>query len=133
MSDVNRERRKARLGRHRRVRKKVYGTAERPRLAVYRSLNHIYAQIIDDDAARTIVSASSLKAEPAPERTEDEGGKKSRRDSIKMRRARTVGKQIAEAALEKGIKTVAFDRGGYLYHGRVAELAEAARKTGLEF
>ncbi len=110
------------------------GSAVKPRLAVYRSLNHIYAQIIDDDAGRTLVCASSLKFQFPPE--EEAGGgnkKKGKAESIKMRRSREVGRTIAEAALAKGIKKVAFDRGGFLYHGRVAALAEAARKNGLEF
>jgi len=130
-----REKRIARKRRHLRVRKKVWGTAERPRLNIFRSLNHIYAQIIDDDAGRTLVSASSLKMNVSGPKVDEEGekGKKKKPEGIKMLRARAVGKAIAEAALEKGIKKVTFDRGGYLYHGRVAALAEAARKAGLEF
>jgi large subunit ribosomal protein L18 len=158
--DVNREKRRARVRRHERVREKVRGTAEQPRLCVFRSLNHIYAQIIDDGTGRTLAYASSLKAElppaepqgaqeaqtaqPAekagkPEKGEKgekgKGGKKKapRPMSLKMRRSVAVGKAIAEAALQKGIKSVAFDRGGYLYHGRVAALARAAREGGLEF
>ncbi len=124
----------ARRGRHRRVRQKMHGSAVKPRLAVYRSLNHIYAQIIDDDAGRTLVYASSLKLQFSPE-AETGGGnkKKGKAESIKMRRSREVGRAVAQAALAKGIKKVAFDRGGFLYHGRVAALAEAARKNGLEF
>ena len=148
--DINRENRRGRMRRHERVRDKVRGTAERPRLCVFRSLNHIYAQIIDDDARRTLAFASSLKLEfppvvaqaaPAdkPEKAEKgdkgKGGKKGaqRPASLKMRRSAAVGKAIAASALEKGIKAVAFDRGGYLYHGRVAALAQAAREGGLEF
>jgi len=157
--DINREKRRARIRRHERVRDKVRGTAERPRLCVFRSLNHIHAQIIDDVTGRTLASASSLKLEfppveapaspeaPAqqaekpgkPEKGEKgdkgKGGKKGaqRPMSLKMRRSVAVGKAIAAAALEKGIKAVAFDRGGYLYHGRVAALAKAAREGGLEF
>jgi large subunit ribosomal protein L18 len=143
--DKNREKREARRSRHSRVRRKVFGTAETPRLCVYRSLNHIYAQIIDDNAGRTIASSSSLKlelppvqAEAKPE-AETEGKKKGkdkgkkRPEGIKMRRSRAVGKAIAEAATKAGIKKVTFDRGGYLYHGRVAALGEEARKAGLEF
>jgi len=140
------------MRRHERVRNKVHGTAARPRLCVFRSLNHIYAQIVDDDSGRTLAAASSLKLAlpPAAEATpaaadkpdkpekgekgkEGKGGKKARPLSAKMRRSVAVGKAIAEVALAKGIKAVAFDRGGYLYHGRVAALAKAARDGGLEF
>jgi len=112
----------ARLRRHVRVRKKVYGTAERPRLNVYRSLKNIYAQVIDDEAGRTLVAASSLDKEL---KDLGYGGNK--------QAAREVGKLIAKKAIENGIKQVVFDRGGYLYHGRVLELAEGAREGGLEF
>ena len=111
----------ARLARHARVRKKVSGTAEVPRLCVYRSLKNIYAQIIDDTTGRTLVSTSSLDAELK----ENYGGNKEA--------AKAVGEAVAKKAVEKGIKTVVFDRGGYVYHGRVAELAEGARQGGLEF
>ncbi|MGB9668188.1 MAG: 50S ribosomal protein L18 [Thermosulfidibacteraceae bacterium] len=108
--------------RHLRIRKKIFGTPERPRLVVYRSLKHIYAQIIDDTIGHTLVSASSLDKEfPKDKRGSNKEG------------ARIVGEMIAKRALEKGIKKVVFDRGGYKYHGRVKELAEAARKVGLEF
>jgi large subunit ribosomal protein L18 len=138
VSDAHREKRNARLARHRRVRKSLHGTAERPRLSVYRSLNHIYAQLIDDDAAVTLASVSSLKmsaaAAPAGEQEGGKDGKKKGKpESAKIQRSRAVGAAIAEAAKAKGIQTVVFDRGGYLYHGRVAALAEAARKAGLEF
>ena len=106
--------------RQRRVRGKVSGTAERPRLRVTRTNANIYAQIIDDVAGNTLVSASSLDQE-----IEGNGGNKTA--------ARAVGKLVAERAKAKGIDTVVFDRGGYLYHGRVAELAEGAREGGLEF
>ena len=108
---------KARLKRHARVRNKISGTPERPRLCVFRSAKHIYAQIIDDVNGVTLCSASSLKME--------NGGNKEA--------AREVGKQVAEKAKAKGIEVVVFDRGGYLYHGRVAELAEGAREGGLQF
>ncbi|MBR1703954.1 MAG: 50S ribosomal protein L18 [Clostridia bacterium] len=111
---------KARLKRHKRVRGKISGTAERPRLAVYRSLNNIYAQIIDDVEGKTLVSASSNEKSFT-----EYGGNKDA--------AREVGKLIAERAAKKNIKTVVFDRGGYVYQGRVAELAEGAREGGLEF
>ncbi len=110
----------ARLRRHERVRKNISGTAEKPRLNVFRSLNHIYAQIIDDTKGITLVSASSLD-----KAFDGNGGN--------IDGAKAVGKLVAEKALEKGIKTVVFDRGGYIYHGRVAALAEGAREAGLEF
>lgn len=110
-----------RLKRHKRVRAKIAGTAERPRLSVYRSLNNIYAQIIDDVAGKTLVSASTLDKDLSLEST---GNKEA---------AKKVGEAVAKKALEKGIKAVVFDRGGYLYHGRVKELADSAREAGLEF
>ena len=107
-----------RLKRHKRVRAKVSGTAQRPRLNVFRSEKNIYAQVIDDVNGVTLCSASSLKLE-------GNGGNKTA--------AREVGKAVAKAALAKGIEEVVFDRGGYLYHRRVAELAEGAREGGLKF
>ena len=113
----------ARDRRHRRVRKKVRGTAARPRLAVFRSNKHIYAQVIDDAKGQTLASASSLE--------------KDMRDSLKtganVEAAKAVGKRLAERASAKGVKQVVFDRGGYLYHGRVKALADAARESGLSF
>jgi len=109
--------------RHIRIRKKVAGTQERLRLSVYRSLNHIYAQIIDDAKGSTLVSASSLDS-PVNEMKNHKGN---------IATAKAVGGLIANKAQEKGIKKVVFDRGGYLYHGRVKALAEAAREAGLEF
>ncbi len=111
---------KARLKRHKRVRGKISGTASRPRLSVYRSLNNIYAQIIDDVEGKTLVAASSNEKSF----TEYGGNKEA---------ARAVGKLIAERAAEKNIEEVVFDRGGYVYQGRVAELAEGAREGGLKF
>jgi len=108
---------------HARVRKKISGTSERPRLNVYRSLNNIYAQIIDDTTGNTLVSASSL----------DEALKGKLKSGGNKEAAREVGKLIAQKALEKGITAVVFDRGGYIYHGRVQELAEGAREAGLKF
>ena len=111
---------------HTRIRKKILGTAERPRLNVYRSTNHIYVQVIDDAKGVTLVSAASvekgkgLKGEKRPT-----GGN--------VGSAKEVGKLIAERAKEKGIQQVVFDRGGYLYHGRIKALAEAAREAGLKF
>ena len=119
----NSETREARLRRHQRVRQKVTGTADRPRLCVFRSLNHIYAQVVDDLQGRTLVAASTLDAE-----INDGAAKKS-----KTGRAGLVGSLLAERATEKGISQVAFDRGGFKYHGRVKALAEAARKGGLKF
>jgi len=104
---------------HSRIREKMSGTAERPRLNVYRSLNHIYTQLIDDAAGQTLASASTLAAKAKT------GGN--------VDAAREVGKLIAEKAQEQGIKKVVFDRGGYLYHGRIKALAEAAREAGLDF
>jgi large subunit ribosomal protein L18 len=108
--------RRMRIRRHGRVRKKIAGTAERPRLAVYRSNRHIYAQLIDDQAARTLVSASDLG--------ETGGGKSDR--------AKRVGEALAERARAAGIGRAVFDRGGRLYHGRVKAVADGARETGLE-
>ena len=115
--------RKARRGRHLRVRAKVRGTASSPRLCVFRSLNHIYAQVIDDMQGHTLVSASTLDAEIKG----DTVGKS------KTGRAELVGSLLAKRAVGKGISQVAFDRGGYKYHGRVKALAEAARQGGLKF
>ena len=113
----------ARKRRHIRVRARVKGTATKPRLCVFRSLNQIYAQIVDDSAGHTLVSASSLDAEIRDKVT----GKK------KTESAELVGSLVAQRALSKGVKQIAFDRGGYKYHGRVKALAEAARKAGLDF
>jgi large subunit ribosomal protein L18 len=105
---------------HRRIRRKLSGTAERPRLAVFRSVAHIYAQVIDDAQGQTLVSASSV----------DKDGKTK---GGNVAAAKAIGKLVAERAKEKGIKSVVFDRGGYQYHGRVKALADAAREAGLEF
>jgi large subunit ribosomal protein L18 len=102
---------------HARIRAKLSGTGERPRLNVYRSLNHIYAQVIDDQTGQTLISASTIKMKT--------GGN--------VAAAKEIGKEVAEKAVEKGIKKVVFDRGGYLYHGRIKALADAAREAGLEF
>ena len=109
--------------RHMRVRSKLRGTPERPRLCVYRSSKHIYAQIVDDDSAVTLASASTV--EPAL--------REKVRELKKADAAALVGQTAAQRALEKGIASVVFDRGGYLYHGRVKALAEAAREAGLQF
>jgi len=113
----------ARKRRHHRVRKHVYGTAEKPRLNVYRSLNEIYAQVIDDTKGHTLVSASSIDGEL----------KKKAKGMTKKEQATLVGQAIAERAKDKGIKEVVFDRGGYKYIGRVAALADGAREKGLQF
>lgn len=113
----------ARKKRHNRVRKHLSGTQERPRLNVFRSLNHIYAQIINDENGTTLASASTMDKEVSAKL--DQGGN--------INAAQVVGKLVAERALAKGISKVVFDRGGYLYHGRVAALAAAAREAGLEF
>ena len=107
---------------HERIRKKLRGTAERPRLNVYRSLNHIYVQVIDDLHGKTLVSASTA-----------EGKKEERRTGGNVAAAKAVGKTIAERAKAKGVTKVVFDRGGYIYHGRVKALADAAREAGLQF
>ena len=114
---IPKNRAEKRVRRHLRVRKTVQGTADRPRLVVYRSLKHITAQLVDDGASRTLATVTSVKVSE---------GKKSEKSL-------EVGKQIAAIAKEKGITKVVFDRGGYLYHGRIKALADAAREAGLEF
>jgi len=121
MSDKAQQKRQARIRRHRRVRKSVRGTAARPRLAVYRSNRHISAQVIDDVTGRTIAAASSVETGVIA------GG------SSNVAAATAVGKLLAERAKAEGIEKVVFDRGGFLYHGRVAAVADAAREAGLEF
>ena len=114
---------KIRAKKHMRIRNRFSGTAERPRLAVFRSNNHVYAQVIDDVAGKTLVSASTLEKDIKAElkNTDD------------IEAATKVGDVVAKRALEKGIKAVVFDRGGYIYHGKVKALADAAREAGLEF
>jgi len=119
----NISRNEARIRRHARVRKHISGTSVRPRLNVYRSLAEIYAQVIDDEAGHTLVSASSIDRELRPQMS---GLKKSEQ-------AKLVGKALAERAMAKGIELVVFDRGGYRYTGRVKALADAARESGLKF
>jgi large subunit ribosomal protein L18 len=135
--------------RHKHIRHTVVGTADRPRVSVFRSGGHIYAQIIDDEQGRTLAAVSSLKLEkpapaPAPAAETDaegkgkkgkkKGGKKPKApEGAKILQAKEVGKMVAEVAKEKGIVRIRFDRGGFLYHGRVAALAEAMREGGLEF
>src|SRR5437016_14544747 len=115
---------KGRPRRHMRIRKKVKGTAERPRLTVFRSLNHIYAQLVDDLSGRTILTVSSLSKDVVPAKGSAKG---------KLGASKLVGKQIAALAKEKGIDRVCFDRGGYLYHGRVKAVGEGAPEGGLNF
>jgi large subunit ribosomal protein L18 len=118
-----RTRAEARKRRHLRVRRNVFGTAEKPRLNVYRSLNQIYVQVIDDNKGHTLVSASSI----------DGDLRKKMKGKTKQEQAKLVGEAVAERAKKKGIKVVVFDRGGYKYIGRVAALAEGAREKGLQF
>ena len=115
--------REARRRRHERIRRQIHGTAERPRLNVFRSLQHIYAQVIDDDLGHTLVAASTLD----PVLRDEVAG------LTKSEQASRIGKRVAEIATEKGLKLVVFDRGGFPYHGRVKALAEGAREGGLEF
>lgn len=112
---------------HERIRNRILGTSDRPRLNVYRSLNHIYAQLIDDRGGVTLVSANSLESADGAAK----GSKKAVGGNVAA--AKAVGKKIAERAKEKGFQKVVFDRGGYLYHGRVKALADAAREAGLQF
>ncbi len=118
-------RREKRIRRHKRIRKKVFGTPERPRLSVYRSLNHFYAQIIDDTEGRTLVSASTL--DPEYEKIAGRRGGKS------IESAQKVAEVLVKKALEKGIKKVVFDRGGFMYHGKIKAFADRCRELGLEF
>jgi large subunit ribosomal protein L18 len=110
---------------HKRIRRKLSGTAARPRLAVFRSEAHIYAQVIDDGAGKTLVSASTVTKVDKAAKGSAKGGN--------VAAAKTIGKLVAERAQEKGIKSVVFDRGGFQYHGRIKALADAAREAGLEF
>jgi large subunit ribosomal protein L18 len=122
MSSIAQQRRNGRLIRHRRVRKKIHGTAARPRLAVYRTNKHLSVQLIDDDSGRTLAAASTVEA-----------GLRSSGKGSSVSAATKVGQLIAERAKATGIEKVVFDRGGYLYHGRIAAVAAAAREAGLEF
>ncbi len=122
MSKVAQQRRQGRIIRHRRVRKKIHGTAARPRLAVFRSNKHLSLQLIDDDAGRTLVAASTAESEL---RVAGSGAT--------VAAATRLGQVVAERAKAAGIDQVVFDRGGFLYHGRVAAVAAAAREAGLEF
>lgn len=114
------EKREIRKRIHVRIRRRLRGTTERPRLAIFRSVAHIYAQVIDDVAGKTLVSASSVE-------------KDGKTNGGNVAAAKTIGKLVAERAKEKGVKQVVFDRGGYQYHGRIKALADAAREAGLEF
>ena len=121
--DKAKQKQLARRRRHARVRRRVHGTPERPRLTVFRSLKHIHAQVVDDTQHHTLVAASTLDAEVRGQLG----------DMDKSAQAEVVGQVLAERALEAGVERVVFDRGGYKYHGRVKSLADAARKAGLEF
>jgi len=116
-------RQQARLKRKKRIRKKIYGTSQRPRLSVFRSARHIYAQIVDDRAGRTLVAASTL----------DKDALSGSKFENKVEAAKLIGKLVGERAIGKGIKEVVFDRNGFLYHGRVKSLSEGAREAGLVF
>ena len=122
MSDIAQIRRQSRMRRHRRVRKGIHGTAERPRLAVFRSNKHLVAQVIDDDTGRTLAAASTAEAD---QRAAGSGAT--------VDAATRIGQLVAERARAAGVEKVVFDRGGFIYHGRVAALATAARDAGLEF
>ena len=122
MSKVAQKRRESRTARHRRVRKKIHGTAARPRLAVFRSNKHLVLQVIDDDAGTTLAAASSVEAD-----------QRSKGTGSTVEAATRLGQLIAERAKSAGIDKVVFDRGGFLYHGRIAAAADAAREAGLEF
>jgi large subunit ribosomal protein L18 len=117
--DVSKDKVRRRI--HQRLRVRLAGSAQRPRLNVYRSLNHIYVQLIDDSSGKTLAAASTT------------GKKSGKKSGGNVARAKEIGKAIAQRAQEKGIKKVVFDRGGYLYHGRIKALADAAREAGLEF
>jgi len=119
------DKQRKRIRRHRRVRKKVFGTEQRPRLVVFRSLNHTYAQIIDDSVSRTLAAASTAQADVQKELGQAGTGG--------CAGASVVGKRLAEKALAHGVKKIVFDRGGYKYHGRIKALADAARENGLVF
>jgi large subunit ribosomal protein L18 len=118
------QKRSRRIRAHRRVRNRVRGTSERPRLAVYRSLQHLYAQLIDDDQGTTLAQASTLDKEVAGQLKASRSNKEA---------ARLVGQVIAERAKASGIESVVFDRGGFIYHGRIQQIAEGAREKGLRF
>lgn len=123
--NIRKGRRVQRERRHRRIRKKIWGTAERPRLVVFRSLRNIEGQLVDDDAGVTILGLSTLDGALRDARPDD--------DHPRVGQAEAAGKLLAERALEKGIEAVVFDRGGYKYHGRVKAFAEGAREGGLKF
>ena len=114
---------------HKRIRRKLMGTPQRPRLNVYRSLNHIYAQLVDDMQGKTLIAANSLERPQGAAK----GEKRLSRTGGNLSAAKDVGKSLAERARKQGINKVVFDRGGYLYHGRVKALADAAREAGLQF
>ena len=120
---ISSKRAKARKRRHNRVRKYVFGTPERPRLNIFRSHKHIYAQVVDDEAGHTLAAASTVDIELRVQMD----------DKSKTEQAAVVGKAVAERAIEAGVSQIVFDRGGYKYHGRIKALADAAREAGLKF
>jgi large subunit ribosomal protein L18 len=134
---AKKDKNQARARRKKSIRKRISGTSERPRLSVYRSNKHIYAQVIDDGSARSLLTISDLGKDLAEQlaavSSEPAEGEEGSADTTKVRRARVVGAAVAKACLDKGINKVVFDRNGYLYHGRVRALAEAAREAGLDF
>ncbi len=135
---VKNKKRNARLKRKARIRKKVHGTTERMRLTVFRSAKHIYAQVIDDDNAQTVVAASSIESAikeqlKEPVTIEKGNDEKDKPLSGKMLQAKIVGKMVAQRALDKGVKSVVFDRNGFLFHGRVRAVSQGAREAGLIF
>lgn len=126
MKDANKIKREKRMRRHIRVRARVKGTAQKPRLSVFRSNKHIFLQLIDDEKGKTIVSAGDIQTKAAEK-------SKSKSKMTKTETAREVGKSLAESAKKKKIKNIVFDRGGYIYHGRVKAIAEGVREGGLVF
>ena len=123
------EKQEKRLRRHKKIRAKIFGTKEKPRLCVFRSAKHIYAQLIDDEKRKTIISAKDAEIKNLKSKVQKEENKM----SAKIAKAFDLGKLIAEKALEKKIEKVVFDRGGYKYHGRIKAVAEGAREGGLKF
>ncbi len=133
MATATKSRAVGRVRRHTRIREKIRGSAARPRLAIYRSLTHIYGQLIDDDAGRTLAAASSLDVRPGPASPAPAGPQSKDAKGSKSERAKAVGTLLGERARAAGIGEAVFDRGGYRYHGRVKALADAVRAAGVKF